>query len=490
MIRRHVTPALVVFLVLLGCCLALPSAGRLWQWLLFAAFLPAAAGIVFLRASSTALHRAGLFALCACAGLSLGALSSARLALAALAAFLPAPAADISEFSGTLSQDSSLSQKGVTVLRLALHAAASDRRGVRSSARGSVLVFLEGDYRFATGEALVVRAPLAVTERSAGEQFLARVERGDVHRQGFAGNVWALRSEMRQWLHRAAARVGYPVSALLEALLIGSREDVPPDLYDGFKKTGSLHILALSGLHVTVIYGIIAGLLGFVRKVVLKFIIAVAILVFYQCLAGFLPSLLRATVMILVGGTALLLDRDAEPLNLLCISGVVILAADPFQAFSLSFQLSYLALAGILVLGPLVRRPLEAWVPRFILLPLAMSIGAQLATLPLVLARFGVYYPSGLVAGLLLVPLTTALLWAGLAWLPLFAVPWPLLHDLCARGFSLLYAVIEKCAGFFARAPGLPVQPSQVPWIVACSVLLLAGLAVLLPARRRAAPSA
>ena len=71
---------------------------------------------------------------------------------------------------------------------------------------------------------------------------------------------------MRQWLHRAAARVGYPVSALLEALLIGSREDVPPDLYDGFKRTGSLHILALSGLHVTVIYGIIAGLLGFLRR--------------------------------------------------------------------------------------------------------------------------------------------------------------------------------------------------------------------------------
>ena len=164
-----------------------PLTGRLWPWLLLAASLPAAVGIVLLRAPSPALHRVGLFALCACAGLSLGAVSSARMADAALAAFLPAPAADISEFSGTLSQDSSLSQNGVTVLRLALHAAASARRGVRSSARGTVLVFLGGDHRFAMGEVLSVHAPLAVPERSAGDSssragsaatFASRASRG------------------------------------------------------------------------------------------------------------------------------------------------------------------------------------------------------------------------------------------------------------------------------------------------------------------------
>ncbi|MGA2481246.1 MAG: ComEC/Rec2 family competence protein, partial [Spirochaetia bacterium] len=201
--------------------------------------------------------------------------------------------------------------------------------------------------------------------------------------------------------------------------------------------------------------------------------------------AGFLPSLLRATVMILVGGTARLLDRDAESLNLLCISGAVILLADPWQAFSLSFQLSFLALGGILLLGPLVQRPLEGRLPRFLLLPLAMSIGAQLATLPLVFSLFGTWFPSGLAAGLLLVPLTTALLWGGLAWLGLFAIPWPYLHDLCAQGFSLLYTVIERCAEFFGRLPGLSVRPDQLPWIVAGSAVVLVCLCTLLPVRAR-----
>ena len=187
--------------------------------------------------------------------------------------------------------------------------------------------------------------------------------------------------------------------------------------------------------------------------------------------------------MILVGGAALLLDRDREPLNLLSISGIAILLGDPFQASSLSFQLSFLALAGILAIGPLVQRPLEGRVPRFILLPLAMSIGAQVATLPLVVARFGVYYPSGLLAGLVLVPLTTAFLWAGLAWLPLYLVPWQALHDLCARAFSLLYVVIDWCAQVLGALPGIVVGPGAVPWAVGTAVVAMLFLGFFLPAR-------
>ena len=265
---------------------------------------------------------------------------------------------------------------------------------------------------------------------------------------------------------------------------------MPQRLYDGFRRTGSLHILALSGLHVTVIYGIIAGALGFIRRPGLKFLLAALVILFYQFLAGFFPSLLRATVMILVGGVSLLLDRDAEPLNLLSISGIAIVCVDPFQAFSLSFQLSFLALAGILALGPLMRRPLEGRIPRFILAPLAMSIGAQIATLPLVAAAFGSYYPSGLVASLILVPLTTAFLWAGLAWLPLYLVPWQILQDLCARLFSLLYNVIEWSAETLARLPGITVTPALVPWVVGVSVAAMAFLGGFLPARRRSTRTA
>jgi competence protein ComEC len=485
MIRRHITPALLFFIPLLASC----CTGTTFPWpvLLAVSAAPGAFGVVLLRLPSPVHRRAALLALAACAGLAAGAACVGRMSAAIARAYLPVPAAEISDFSGVLGDDSILTTEGTTVLRVSLRSAASVRSGVRGEARGSVVVFLEGDWRFSMGERIAVHASLAPSLRPGSrEQFVAGATRDVVRKEGFDGRAWALRADMRGWLHGAAARAGYPASALMEALLIGSREDVPRQLYEGFKRTGSLHILALSGLHVTVIFGIIAGMLRFLKNPGLKFAMAALILVFYQCLAGFLPSLLRATVMILVGGTARLLDRDAEPLNLLCISGALLLLADPWQALSLSFQLSFLALAGILLIGPLVQRPLEGRLPRFLLLPLSMSVGAQCATLPLVFAMFGTWYPSGLAAGLLLVPLTTALLWGALAWLALFAIPWPLLHDLCARGFALLYDAIQGCAEFFGRAPGISAGPAELPWVVAGTSVLVIGLGVLLPLRARA----
>ncbi len=487
MIRRHLTPALVLFSILLACCYSRPILASRWAALLAACVVAAAAGTVLTRIDAPRLRRAGVFALFIAVGLLMGAVSLRRMASVSDSSFFPVPAGDVTDFSGSLSQDSSLSQKGETVLRVSVRQASSVQTGLRGAARGSVLVFLAGDYRFSLGQELSFHARLSPFPGTGPETFAARAARKDVREAGFSSRLWEIRARLRTGLNRALDRAGYPASALLQALLIGSREDVPQRLYDGFQRTGSLHILALSGLHVTVIYGIIAAALGFMRRPVLKFLLATLVLLFYQFVAGFFPSLLRATVMILVGGAALLLDRDVEPLNLLSISGIVIVCIDPFQAFSLSFQLSFLALAGILALGPLVRRPLEGRLPRFVLAPLAMSVGAQIATLPLVVAAFGSYYPSGLVASLILVPLTTALLWAGLAWLPISLLPWQLLHDTCVRLFSILYGAIEWSAETLARVPGIMVVPPLVPWVVAASVAVMVLLGGVLPAKRRAA---
>jgi competence protein ComEC len=486
MIRRHITPALILFIPLLGCCLLGQALAAFWWAAVAAALLPAGLATALARRKAGP-GRLGVVAASVAAGCLLGAACLARMSAATQGAYLPVPEGQVTAFSGRLTQDSSLSQKGQTVLRMDLRDATSIPRGLTGQARGSVLVLLSGDYRFSLGQRVSVHAPLARMEPAGPEQYVAHGERKDVRTEGFAGGIWALRAGAREWLHGAAARAGYPASALMEALLIGSREDVPQSLYDGFKRTGSLHILALSGLHVTVIYGIIAGLLGFLRSRGLKFALASMILVFYQILAGFMPSLLRATVMIVVGGTAILLDRDREPINLLCISGIVILLADPYQVFSLSFQLSFLALGGILVFGPLIQRPLEGKLPRFIVLPLAMSVGAQIATLPLVVMQFGTYYPSGLLAGLVLVPLTTAFLWAGLAWLPIFLIPWQGLHDLCVWAFSAFYKVIDWCAWFFGRLPGIGVTPELSPFVVGFSVAAMVCLGAVLPLRRRTA---
>jgi competence protein ComEC len=484
MIRRHITPALVAFSITAACCLWGAAGTAPWRPVLWCSAACSALGIVLARSVAAGLQRAGFLVLSVAAGLVIGSASIARMSAAVSGSFLPAPAAEVSSFRGTLAADSSLSREGAAVLRVVLRDAASARRGIVGSARGRVLVQVPGDYRFFQGAVLSFRAPLAPFDSSGAERFFARVERKDVREEGYSFPAWSVRAKARLWLHRAVARAGYPASALLEALLIGGREDVPGRLQEGFQRTGSLHILALSGLHVVVIFGVVSSLLSFVPRRGLTFLIAAGVLVFYQLLAGLLPSLLRATVMILAGGAASFLDRDREPVNLLCISGIVILLGDPFQASSLSFQLSFLALAGILCIGPLVQRPLEGLVPRFILAPLAMSIGAQVATFAVVAARFGVYYPSGILAGLVLVPLTTAFLWAGLAWLPLYLVPWRALHDACARVFSFLYRVIDGSAHMMGTVPGLAIGPGALPWAVGTAVAAMLFLGVFLPLTR------
>jgi competence protein ComEC len=498
MIRRHVTPALVISLCLLAGCLLQPRIHDEWRLLAAAGLACAAAAIPFLAIPSAAgtsspvgssgLHsraftRAGVLALSGSLGLLLGSLCMVRMDDSLQGSFVPVPLANATDFSGMLTQDSSLSRKGDTVLRVALSRASSHPQALSGSARGIAFVLLTGDYRFSMGENLSFHAPLSLSMGASGERFAAFVNRSEVHELGFASHVWELRARCRAWLHRAVSRAGYPASALLDALLIGSREDVPESLYDGFLRTGSLHILALSGLHVTVIYGIVIWLLAFVRRQWIRVLLAMLVLIFYQVLAGFMPSLLRATVMIVIGGVGIALDRDSEPVNLLAISCIVILLMDPFQVFSLSFQLSFLALVGILVIGPLVQGRLEGRVPRFLLLPLAMSVGAQAATLPLLIAQFGAYYPSGLAAGLLLVPLTTAFLWTGLAWLPLSAIPWPALHDACARLFSLFYGTVDACARVFSWIPGITFAgPGKTLAAIFAAGLLLA-LCMVLPLR-------
>jgi competence protein ComEC len=482
MIRRHVTPAVVSFLALLLCSLAAPTAGRAW-WIPAAAAL-ACAGVSCVLLAGRIGPRASILLLGASAGLLLGAASQLRMAGSSDRALLPVSEADVSGYVATVSQDGSLTRQGDTVLRLRLQSASSGRAGISGRARGNLLLFLGGDSRFSIGQRLRVHAGLARAAGIGPEQWISSARRADVTTLGFAGPAWGFRAEARAWLHRAVSRAGYPASSLLEALLVGVREDVPADLYNDFLRTGSLHILALSGLHVTVLYGAAAGLLWFLRRGWQRFLAATVVLLFYQFLAGFMPSLLRATVMIIVGGTAVLLDRDREPINVLALSGIVLLLIDPFQAFTLSFQLSFLALAGILALGTLIQRPLAARLPRFLLLAVAMSAGAQAATLPLVIGAFGAWYPSGLLAALVLVPLTTGFLWAGLAWLPLSLVPWAALHDACAAAFGIFYRVIQFCAETFSRVPGLVFPDAILPWVAAGTGIAVLFAAVVLPLKR------
>jgi ComEC/Rec2-related protein len=493
-IRRHLTPAVSFFCLFLAAVFLwkLPHAADGGPRGLPAGACAAAVSIglagvslVLLGAAPPRVRRAGALLFAAALGSGAGAAALGRMAAWRLGEHLPAQPAEISEFTGVLRLDSTLSREGDTLLRLHLVSAGSVARGVSGSARGDALVICRGARRFAMGERVRVHAALRPLAGDGPESLVAVLAPDRLDRLGFDSRLWALRAGTREAAQRAFFRAGYPASALLEALVTGSREDVPAGLAEGFRRTGTLHVLALSGLHVGIVYGLALAVLAGLRWRALRVWLACLVVIVYQVFAGFMPSLERATLMILAAGVASLLDRDREPLNLLALSGIAVLALDPFQAFSASFQLSYLALAGILLVGPLVERALRGRMPRFLLAPLAASIGAQLATLPVVLPAFGAWYPSGILAGILLVPLVSLFLALGLCWLVLS----PLVHGWAlaagAAVFDTLYRAIEGTASAFARLPGIEAAQGA-SWPVpaaACAAAVVAAAVVSLPWR-------
>ncbi len=478
MIPRRGTPAFAVFASLLACLFLKTKLTVPWiPMAVSAACLCAAAA--FIALGRPAVKRASLFAGAAAFGFLLGSILLAGMAGRAGSVSLAVEAADVSSFTGELVSDSLLTRESSTMIRVSLSLVESERIGVRGRAKGDALVMIEGDYRFSQGERVRIETGLALFTGSGPEAFMAFADRSRVKSMGFSTPLWAIRARLRDGAHRSLERAGYPASALLEALLIGSREDIPAELSEGFEKTGSQHILALSGLHAAVLYAVAAAFLGLFRNRRVTYAVATAALVFYQFIAGPIPSLLRATLMLAVGGAAALMDRDREPLNLLSLSGILILAADPYQAWSLSFQLSFLAILGILAAAPVFVRLLDGRVPPLLLAPLALSAAAQISTFPVVTSAFGVYYPSGLIAGIVLVPLTTAFLWMGLAWLLVSPILGGMLHLASAAVFDGVYRVILGSASTLARLPGVEFPAGAAPLIGFLSAAVLLAFSLL-----------
>ncbi|MCP4668552.1 MAG: ComEC family competence protein, partial [Deltaproteobacteria bacterium] len=152
-------------------------------------------------------------------------------------------------------------------------------------------------------------------------------------------------------------------SALFRALLLGERQGISPELREPFNKTGVGHILAVSGLHVGLVawvaFFLIKGALSRSYTLALKVdirkfaaLLTCVPVVGYTCLAGFHVSSQRAMIMVLVFLWSLILGREKEVWSTLALAGLLILGLDPHALFSISFQLSFSAVIGILWLTP------------------------------------------------------------------------------------------------------------------------------------------
>lgn len=231
-------------------------------------------------------------------------------------------------------------------------------------------------------------------------------------------------------LRRLEALIGsveYPhgrTGPLLKALLTGQRAALDADSLKAFRDAGASHILALSGLHLGLIYAIagkVLKVLGNSRPAfLLRSVLLVAASSFYTLMTGAAPSLVRALIFIILNEFARLSPgRERRPVNLWCTALLLQLVIDPSVIVSVGFQLSYLAMLGILVLFP----RLDGWYPRSsgwdpfrkAWSGMALSCSCQVFTGPLAWLRFGTFPKYFLLTNLMAMPLVSLLMTVSIA---------------------------------------------------------------------------
>lgn len=261
-------------------------------------------------------------------------------------------------------------------------------------------------------------------------------------------------------LRRLDAALPPQQGALVKAMVLGDRSGLSPEMNQAFLDSGTYHILAISGLNVSLLAGTLFGLFRLLRVSPRLAAAGAAVLVtLYAALAGASASVIRAAVMTDVYLLAVILDRRGDLLNSLALSALALLWWNPRFLLDVGFQLTFLATLGILLILPRSEEALTA-VPRVLRWPVAsvvITLAATVMTLPILAATFNRVAPVGILANLPIVPLSglvTALGTAACALLLATPGGLPWLNHANAWLVDLLFAT----AGWFAAWPWSTVR--------------------------------
>ena len=324
-------------------------------------------------------------------------------------------------------------------------------------------VVREGDFVQIRGTLEPVPRP----RNPADFDYGAYLERRGIHAvlNTYEGGALIVGGRERGWLTSAVVRARIHIlaqlqrwvpdresRAVLQALLLGDRSHIADATRDRFARTGLMHLLAVSGLHVLlvgmVLYRLLRSLLlrlGFRWRAteVIRAAVTMSVLLLFMLITGSRPSVVRAVVMagLFIGGAVL--QRATVSLNTLGVAALVLLLVRPPALFDAGFQLSFSAVGAIVVFVP---RLSAVWPDRWTRFPLvkeagdlmAATVAATVGTAPVLLYHFGGVPLAGLALNILAIPVTFLLMAAGLAtvalgaWIPAVATAFGAAAELLA----------------------------------------------------------
>ncbi|MDR0691625.1 MAG: ComEC family competence protein, partial [Prevotellaceae bacterium] len=271
--------------------------------------------------------------------------------------------------------------------------------------------------------------------------------------------------------------------AVLNALTLGDKKDLDQDLRQAYSASGATHILAVSGLHVGIIFAILSILFSFLEKKqngkLFKNILCIFCLWCYAALVGFSPSVTRATVMFSFVLAGQMMRRHISIYNSLAASAFFICLFCPFDLFDTGFQLSYCAVISIVYFQPAIYRLsyTRHKITDYFWQLLSVSFAAQIGTLPITLASFHQFPNYFLLTNIFVIPLTGVIVYLSAA---LLTTAWiPAVSDIIALCLDKSLWLLNHGVRFIEQMPysvtsNIYISPSQL-----CAMIVLALLFML-----------
>ncbi len=277
--------------------------------------------------------------------------------------------------------------------------------------------------------------------------------------------------------------------AIINALLLGQRQDISEEVYSSYTNAGAIHILAVSGLHV----GIILLILSFVLKPferfkhgkLIKAILLVGFLWSFALIAGLSASVTRAVTMFSIVAIALNLKRLTNIFNTLAISIFIILLFKPLFLFDVGFQLSYLAVFAIVTIDPYLY---NLWRPKNWFLDkywhtLTITISAQFGIIPISLYYFHQFPGLFFISNLVIIPLLGVVLGFGILVILLATVN--LLPQFIASIFGYTIGLMNNFVSWVSRQEAFLFKdiPFNILYVFASYLLIIFGMLFMIKKR-------
>lgn len=249
-------------------------------------------------------------------------------------------------------------------------------------------------------------------------------------------------------------------AAILFGTLFGGYTDIPKSVVKDFSTTGLVHILSVSGTHIALVAGAIlwVGRAAGLSRMAAAVTASLAVLL-YGLLAGFTPPVLRSAAMGIISLTAVVFGREKDARTALALSALVMLVFTPGLIYDLSFQLSFAATAGLVLLCPPLTQRLEQRLPSWLAAGLAVTLAAQLSVLPILAWYFNSLSLSAFIANIVLLPAIEIIVIVGLAG-TLTAQVWPpgglVILASCGSAISIIVFLTSALAALPASSVYLP----------------------------------